>query len=219
MINREKNKPQKEYPKKISKRLIKDNQEDWDNKRNGYLFVAVICLFFAIYYLLQLKNGSYEITPSELETIENLIIIRKPEFKEIKGKHGRKWIEFKCDNNTTFEISSYDYSCVKDDDILNEIDINDTISIKILKTDSGLINSETTCEIHSLVDKDKEYLDIDCRNDRDQKAGELGYLLCSAITVMTGSVFLFKKKPKLFDEVDPRVLIVIIIIILFFILR
>ncbi|MBF4517769.1 hypothetical protein IRZ71_15500 [Flavobacterium sp. ANB] len=196
------------------------NQEDWEQKRGGYLLVAVISILVGVYFLINLKIGSYEIKPSELEMVEGLIIKKKPEFKVSGGKNKRHWIEFKCYNNqTTFEIADYDYKCINKEEVVNEINISDTISVMVLKKDLGNIDTETSCEIHSLVDKDKEYLDINCRNNKDQKDGEVGYLICSAITVITGSVFLFKKKPKFFDDVDPRVMIWIIIILLFVVLR
>ena len=197
-----------------------ENQEQWDLKRKKYLFVAVICFLIGSYCFINLIIGNYELLPSELETIENLIVEKKPEFKETGGKNKRRYIEFKCiDNKTTFKIATFDYYCAKKEEILSEIKIKDTISIKILKTDLKRIDSETTCEIHSLVDEDKEYLDINCRNRKDQKDGELRYLLCSALAVMTASVFLFKKKPNIFHHIDPRIPIVIIIIILFFVLQ
>lgn len=196
-----------------------ENQEDWDKKRKKYLFVAVICFLIGSYCFINLVIGSYEITPSELETIDNLIVEKKPEFKETGGKNKRRWFEFKCiDNKTTFKIADFDYYCVDKEEIVNQIKNKDTISIKILKKDLKLIGSETSCEIHSLVDKDKEYLDINCRNRKDQKDGEMRYLLCSALAVMTASVFLFKKKPNIFHHIDPRIPIVIITIILFFVL-
>ncbi|KUJ60994.1 hypothetical protein AR687_14805 [Flavobacteriaceae bacterium CRH] len=196
-----------------------DSQEDWDKKRGGYLLVAIISFLVGAYFLVNLQTGSYEIQPSDLEIIEDLIVVKKPELKIIKGKHGRSWIEFKCDNNTTFEIATYHYRCVNKQEVLTEINTNDTISVMILRKDLEHIDSETSCEIHSLVDKNKEYLDINCRNNKEQKDGETGYLLSSAITIMTISVFLFKKKPKFFDDVDPRIPIWIIVIILFVVLR
>ncbi|MBS7253883.1 hypothetical protein [Flavobacterium branchiicola] len=206
--------------KKPNKRAMAQNQEDWEKKRPSYIIIAIISLVLGAYYLINVLNDNYIIKPSDLETIENLIVEGKPEFKETKGKHSKKWIEFKCENNTTtFKIASYDYRCIIDKEILNGINSKDTVTVQILKTDLDLVNTDAPCEIHSLIDKNKEYLDISCRNTEDQKDGELGYILCSAITVMTGSVFLFKKKPEFFDHVDPRVPIWIVIIVLFLIFR
>lgn len=193
-----------------------DNLDDWQEKRKGYLTVAIICFFIGIYFFIKIIGGSYTIKPSYLQDYQNLIISVEPKFKEIKGKHGRTWIEFKCsDNRSTFEIASYDYACVNDDEILNEIKTGDTISIEILKREMGKFDQETSCEIHSLIKNNKEYLDIKCRNKADNKDGKMGFLILFAISIMTAIVYSFSEKPKFFDDVDPRVIIWIVIIILF----
>jgi hypothetical protein len=197
-----------------------DNLDDWEEKRKGYLTVAILCFIIGTYFFMKVKSESYVIKPSDLKVVKNLITSNKPKFKETTGKHGRKWIEFKCVNNkTTFEITSFDYRCANDNDLINEINIGDTISIKISKNDIENFDKETTCEIHSLVKNKKQYLDIKCRNKADNKDGEMGYIMLFAITIMTGAVYSFSQKPKIFDEVDPRVPIWIVIIILFFVLR
>jgi hypothetical protein len=197
-----------------------DNLNDWKKKRKDYLVVGIFCFIVGTYFFMKVKSESYIIKPSDLIVYENLITTDKPKFKETKGKHKRKWIEFKCVNNkTTFEIASFDYSCVNDDEIINEINNGDTISVKILKNDMGNFDTETSCEIHSLAKKNKEYLDIECRNEEDTKAGEKWYLILYSITIMTSTVYSFTQKPKFSDKVDPQVLILIVILILFYVLR
>ena len=197
-----------------------DNLEDWEKKQKDYLKVAIICFIIGTYFFMKVITGSYIIKPSELEVYDNLITAQKPEFKETKGKHGRRWIEFKCvDNYSTFEIASFDYRCANRDEVLNEIKAGDTISIAILKEDIEDFDSETSCEIHSLIKNDKEYLDIQCRNRVDNKDGKMGFLLLFALSIMTAIVYSFSKKPKFFDEVSPEIIIGIVMIILFFTLR
>ncbi|WP_281636046.1 hypothetical protein [Flavobacterium marginilacus] len=197
-----------------------NNLDDWDKKRKGYLSVAIICFIIGAYLFIRVHSGSYVIKSSDLKTIENLIASNKPKFKEITGKHGRKWIEFKCiENKSTFKIADFDYRCVNDYEVINEINVGDTISIQILKDDIKKIDTETTCEIHSLVKNKKEYIDIECRNNKENKDSENVYIILFSVTIMTGGVYCFTKKPKFFDEVDPRVPIWIIIIVLFFVLH
>jgi hypothetical protein len=194
--------------------------DDWEKQRNGYRSVAVICFIIGTYLFLRVHSDSYLIEASDLNSIENLIVADKPKFEETTGKHGRKWIEFKCkNNNSTFEIADFDYRCVNDDEVINEINVDDTIAIQILKDDVENFNVETTCEIHSLIKNGKEYLKIECRNKAENKDSEKVYLLLFAVTLMTSIVYSFSKKPKIFDDVDPRVPIWIIIIILFLVLH
>ncbi|KRD09070.1 hypothetical protein ASE21_14560 [Flavobacterium sp. Root901] len=191
----------------------------WKEKQKNYLAVSIASLLIGTYFFMNVINGSYIIKQSDLQVYENLIISTTPKFKERKGKHRRKWIEFKCINNrSTFEIASYDYNCVKDDEVINEIKEGDTISVAILKSEIGDFDTESSCEIHSLVKNNKEYLNLDCRNEVDNNGGKRGFLLLFTISTLTAIVYSLSKKPKIFDEVNPEFLITVIIIILFFIL-
>lgn len=194
--------------------------EDWEKKQKDYLAVAIICLIIGTYFFMKVINGSYIIKPSDLSVYDNLITSEVPKFKETKGKHGRRWIEFKCvDNRSTFEIANFDYKCINDNEILNEIKAGDTISIAILKDDVEDFDNDTSCEIHSLIKNDKEYLDLQCRNKADNKDGKMGFLILFAISIMTAIVYSFSGKPKLFNKVNPEIIIGIIVLILFIILR
>ncbi|MFH7001029.1 hypothetical protein [Flavobacterium bizetiae] len=197
-----------------------NNPEDWEKKQKNFLTVAIICFIIGSYFFMKVIGGSYIIKPLELQTYENLVISEEPKFKETKGKNGRRWIDFKCiDNKSTFKIVSFDYTCANKDDLLNEIKAGDTISIAILKKEKDDFDMETSCEIHSLVKNDKEYLDINCRNETDNKDGKMGFLLLFALCIMTAIVYSFSQKPKIFNEVSPELIIGIIMIILFFVLR
>ncbi|KAF2511445.1 PQQ-binding-like beta-propeller repeat protein [Flavobacterium zhairuonense] len=193
------------------------NSEDWQETRKIYLAVSTLCFLLGTFFFIRVITGSYIIQLSDLVVCENLITSEGAKFKETKGKHSQKWIEFKCiDNKSTFKIIDYDYRCVVDDDILNAIKAGDTISLSILKSDIDDFDNDTACEIHSLVKNGKEYLDFNCRNKEDNGDGERAFILLFAITIMTGIVFLFAKKPKFFDHVNPKFIIWIVIIVLFF---
>lgn len=197
---------------------MSNNINDWNKKQKGYLVVSVLCLIFGTYFFIKVISGSYAIEQSDLEVYENLIISNAPKFKERKGKRSRKWIEFNCtDNQSTFEIASYDYSCVNDEEVINEIKTGDTISVAILKNELDDFNTQNTCEIHSLVKNDKEYLDLRCRNEEDTGGGKRIFLILFSIFILTAIVYALPKKPKLFDIVDPILLVGIGSILLAFI--
>ncbi|MDQ6530292.1 hypothetical protein [Flavobacterium sp. LHD-85] len=193
---------------------------DWEEKQKGYLVVSVLCLIFGAYFFIKVISGSYNIEQSDLEVYENLIISHAPKFKERKGKRSKKWIEFNCiDNQSTFEITGDDYSCVNKEELLNEIKTGDTISVAILKYDLDDFNTQSTCGIHSLIKNDKEYLDLRCRNEEDTGGGKRVFLILFSISILTAIVYALPKKPKLFDKVDPILLVGIGSIVLAFILN
>lgn len=197
-----------------------DSISDWEKKQKDYLAVSIICFIIGTYFFMKVIAGSYIIKQSELQVYENLITSTAPQFKERKGKNGRKWIEFNCINNqSTFEIASFDYKCVNNDEVINEIKAGDTISIAILKDDIEDFDTKNSCEIHSLIKNDKEYLNLECRNKEDNGDGKNGFSILFSISIMTAIVYSLSKKPKLFDEVNPEIIIGIIVVILFFIFR
>jgi hypothetical protein len=196
-----------------------DQIDDWKKKQKDYLNVAIICFIIGTYFFMKVISGSYIIKPSDLQTYENLITEKAPELKETKGKHRRRWIEFKCVNNqSTFKIASFDYRCANRNDVLTEIKAGDTIAIALLKSDIADFDKETSCEIHSLIKNNNEYLNIACRNRADSKDGKRGFILLFAISIMTAILYSLSQKPKFFDHVHQDFIMVIILIILFFIL-
>lgn len=199
---------------------MKDHTDAWEEKQKQYLTVAIICFIVGFIFFIKVISGEYIIKPFNLKVYENLVISSKPQFKETKGKNGRKWIEFKCINNkSNFEIGTFDYKCVNDDEIINEVKAGDTISISILKADIEDFDKDTSCEIHSLIRNNKDYLDIKCRNKADNNDGKLGFIILFAISIMTGIVYSFSEKPNFFNHVSPDIIIGIVVIILFFIYR
>lgn len=196
-----------------------ENLEDWQEKRNKYLAVTIICFLIGTYFFVNVISENYIIKPSDLTVYEKLITAEAPQFKISSGKNRKRWIEFKCiDNRSIFKIASYDYKCANRSEILTEIKAGDTISIQLLNSEVEDFDAETSCEIHSLIKNDKEYLNIECRNRKDNKDAEKGFMMLFAISIMTGIVYLFSQKPKFFDHVDPRVPIWIVIILLFILL-
>ena len=199
---------------------MEEELDKWQKTRKDYLAIAILCFFVGMYFSMKVHSESYIIKSSDLKLIENLTISEKPIFKETKGKRGRQWIEFKCENNkSTFEIANFDYSCVTDSEILNEIKKSDTISIKILNEDLDNFDNETTCEIHSLIKYEKEYIDIECRNKTDNNDGKKGIIFFFCLSLMCAVVYNFSERPKFFNHISPEILIGIITIIIFICLR
>lgn len=192
----------------------------WQDRRKDYLAVSIICFIAGACFFYNVTNESYVIKLSELTTIEKLVISNKPIFKEKKGKHGRKWIEFKCAQNySTFEIASFDYKCALRSEILEEIKPGDTVSIQVLNEEMENFDTETTCEIHSLIKNDKEYLSLECRNNADNNDGKRGCIILLAISLMCFIVYAFENKPILFDQMDPAIIISIFVIALYITLK
>ncbi|MFD1604099.1 hypothetical protein ACFSJW_08670 [Flavobacterium artemisiae] len=188
----------------------------WQQRRKDYLAVSIICLIAGACFFYNVINESYVIKPADLTTIEKLVISKNPVFKEKKGKHGRKWIEFKCaENYSTFEIEGFDYKCALRSEIVEEIKTGDTISIQVLNKEMENFDAETSCEIHSLIKNDRDYLDIECRNSADNSDGKRGCIMLFGISLMCFIVFAFENKPILFDQMDPAVIIGLVAIILF----
>ncbi|MBE8725772.1 hypothetical protein [Flavobacterium hungaricum] len=192
----------------------------WQERRKSYLAVSIICFIAGICFFYNVTAESYIIKTAELNTIDKLVISEKPVFKKTNGKHSRRWIEFKCAQNySTFEITSFDYSCALRSEIYDEINPGDTISIQVLHKEMENFDTENVCKIHSLVKNDKEYLDMECRNNADNYDGKRGCIILLAISLMTFIVYALEKKPILFDQMDPAFIIGMITLILFFALR
>lgn len=188
----------------------------WQQRRKDYLAVSIICLIAGACFFFNVINESYVIKPADLTTIEKLVISKNPIFKEKKGKHGRKWIEFKCaENYSTFEIARFDYKCALRSEIAAEIKTGDTISIQVLNKEMDNFDTENVCEIHSLIKNDKEYLNIECRNKTDNGGGKRSCIMLFAISLLCCIVYAFENKPPLFDRIDANFIIGIVIAILF----
>ena len=69
---------------------MEEKSNDWQQQREGYKKVAIVCFFIGLYLFIRVHSESYNIESSHLQEIENLIIEEKPIFKETKGKRGRK---------------------------------------------------------------------------------------------------------------------------------
>lgn len=204
---------------------MSDKEIDWSKKRLGF-FVATVALFLlGIYFYFNVQRSDSDINPVDLTQIDSLIISEKPTFQETRGKNARQWIEFKCVGYPKrFEIESFDYACVNDNEMLSELKTGDVISVKLLNSDIQDIKTETfsskSNDIHSLVYKKKEYISLDCRNKAAKNDNKFAYYMCFIMVPFTLVVSLFKNKPKIFGATfDPTLVICVIAILVMLILK
>lgn len=198
-----------------------ENENDWSKKRYGFLFVTALLFLYGTYVWFSVSD----IGPADLQIIDSLVINEKPALKESRGKSSRKWIEFKSEGFWKyFEIGHFDYECANNEKILNELQVGDTISVKLLKSELNEINEETFSSksntIHSLVFKNFEYLDLACRNEKARDDNKFACYLCFIIAPLTLFMGLFKSEPKLFGVYfEPALAIGIIGILVLLILK
>ena len=198
---------------------------EWKHKRFFYIVGSVLVLILGFYFKITVDSSSFVIQDSDLTTLNELQLISNPVYVERQGKGTHEHIEFRVKNYAkVFEITKFDYECsVPDSVILNGIKANDTISIKILRqTYTDLQNdniSYSNIDIHSLVFKGQEYLDLNCRNEKQKNDGKLGVYVCfimSPLLILTG---LFKNEPKVGKiKIDISLVLVLILVILIFVL-
>lgn len=197
----------------------------WKHQRIFNISISVLLLIFGFYLKTTLDNSSFKILEDDLATIDGLVLAANPTYIERHGKGTHEHIEFQIrDYSKIFQITRFDYDCsVSDSLILNDIKTNDTISIKILKeTFTDLKNnniSYTHIDIHSLVFRDQEYLDLDCRNEKQKNDGRFGMYACfilSPVLLLTGFI---KNQPKFGKtKIDLSLVLIIILLLLIFIL-
>ena len=203
---------------------MKDINITWQQKRYLCFFTSLFIAVIGFFLYFNVQNSDSNINPSDLTTIDSLVISEKPIYQEIKGKTPSKWIQFKCKGySKRFDIESFDYKCVNDNEILNELNVGDTVKIKILTKDLADINQETFLQksnpVHELVCKDKIYLDLSCRNKSAKDNNKLVYLVCFIIAPIILTFALFKRQPKIFGKtLNIEIFISVIILLLIYII-
>ena len=197
---------------------------NWSKKRIQYIIASVILFLVGIILYMNVNQSTSDINPHKVKKITNLIIAKKPFIQERKGLGAAKWIEFECKGySKKFEISNFEYLCSDKGNILS-LDINDTISVYLLKNDVNKINKETSFSkantVHSLFYKKKKLIDIQCRNKLKKRDNYLAYLLCFILFPLTLSVGFFKESPHFFGRpFNPTFFLVLIGLISIFLLN
>ncbi len=204
---------------------MSETKIDWSEKRLGYVIVTITLFLIGVYLYFNVQRSESDIKPTELEQIDSLIISVKPSFQETKGKGSSQWIEFECEGyEKRFKIGYFDYDCVNDNEIINDLNVGDLISVKLLKEDILNVRTETfnskANTIHSLIFNNKEYLNLDCRNKAAKDDNKFGYLLCFIMTPLAFVFSLFKSKPKVLGlTIDPTLTLCIIGVLVIIILK
>ncbi len=197
----------------------------WPKKRASYFVAAALLFFLGIYFYLNVQGSGSDIKTDDLQFIDSLVINEGPAFKESKGRHSRRWIEFKCIGYAKrFEIGYFDSECVSEDELLQDLHVGDTISVAVLKTDFESRYEETfnskSNDIHSLVFQGYEYIDIDCRNETEREDERFGYYMCFIMTAfILLMTFLINRFPMLINYFDTSLVLGIIGILVMLILR
>jgi len=182
---------------------ISEQKDNWLKVKSGFIFATIILMIAGICLFIYYYNANLDIEDNNLVIIEDLVISVKPEQKEVTGQNHREWIDFNCKNyQKRFSINNFDYKCANKREIFSDINVGDTITIKMIKSEFLDIYDETftskTNKIHSLIFKDKEYIDLECRNYEDKVDKLIAAYICSMLSILTLIVSFLKEKPKIF---------------------
>jgi hypothetical protein len=207
-------------------RLDKMTKElKWKHKRVFHIVGSILVLILGFYFKTTVDNSSFKIHDDDLTSLDGLVLASNPKYVERHGKGTHEHIEFQIKNySKVFAITGFDYDCsVRDSLILNGIKTNDTISIKILKeTYTDLKNdniSYTNIDIHSLIFKEQEYLNLNCRNQKQKKEGRFGVYMCFIMSPLLLISGLFRNEPKIGKiKIDLSLVLLAIMFVLTFLI-
>lgn len=196
----------------------------WSKKRIQYIIASVLLFLVGIILYMNVNQSTSDINPHKVKKITNLVITKKPIIQESKGLGATKWIEFECKGySKKFEISYFEYLCSDKGNILS-LDINDTITVYLLKDDVNKINKETLFSkaniVHSLFYKKKNLIDIQCRNKLKKRDNYLAYLLCFILFPLTLLTAFIKENPRFLGvPFNPTFVLVVVGLITIFLLN
>jgi hypothetical protein len=147
----------------------------------------------AVYYNLQ-RNGS-DINKGDLQMLDSLVISQKPYLTAGRNKS----IRFKCKGyNKEFILSDEDRYCAEQFDILQLLNTGDTISLCLLSDDLPSLHDQGFFagknSVHSLVYKNKELIDMSCRNAKARAGLRETMAVCIVMTVMCFFIAFFGAK-------------------------
>lgn len=195
----------------------------WESKKKFYLVGSLLVLIFSFYLILRLEKSVFNIQEKDLTTISELEIYEKLVFVKRNGKGTSPHIEIKFKNySKIFAIDGCDYDCsLSDSTIINENKIGDKVSIKILNDTYKELKANEIypfIRIHSLINKKKEYLDLECRNKEQKNDDKLGIIICIIMSPILFIIGLLKKEPKIW-KIETSIWLALLLLILVFTIR
>jgi hypothetical protein len=184
-----------------------DKKTSWKEKRVLLVIGFFACIGMIIYIHFFKSKDKTDLAKTDLISVENLILKDNPIYDRVKS---RSYINFPLlGYDKKFCVDNPDINSEVKNQILSNIKLGDTVSIGLTKDEFENIRNETffdkKVEINSLRKCDKEYLDIDFRNNEVYKGSwdVIPALIYSAIMCLLFASF--SKKPI----IDPTLVIVI----------
>lgn len=193
---------------------MSDKEINWQKRRFWYLVAAIILFLAGVKFYYDVQRAEDIVTVDNLETIDSLVISEKPEGHRSGRGSTPTYIEFKCAGFTKdFRVDIYHYPC-SNQKAIYDLRPGDTVSIKLLKSDIPGIDFETfnstSNDVHALVYKSQNYLDLDCRNKEAKNDNKFGYLICFIMAPLMLSFSLFKTRPKFIGSIEPVIILLVI---------
>ena len=144
-----------------------------------------------------------QITSGDLFSINNLILSENAEKDPGGGKSSSPSLKFRFTTTERgFLFSSEEYSCLNDNDILENFIKGDTVSIKLKKSDKAKFSDvnwfNKFTKLYGLSKNGKEYLSLECRNKVSNNWTHAGTMasIASAILSLIFALFILRPKTK-----------------------
>ena len=202
------------------------NTASWSEKKQGYILLGILSFIFSTYCVLFRTTN---ITNDNLVKINNLVVRQKPVIQKYIGRNSTKeWISiYFNDINKEFQIVEEEYSCCRKNEILNIIQVGDTLSIKMLKNEIDNINNSQLVDnfnrVYGIEKDDTDLCNLTCSNKKATKNNTFIYSVGYFVAFLLIFTHFLKKQPIVFGiNVDIGFLIAIIsitFIMVYFILQ
>ncbi|MBL7901493.1 MAG: hypothetical protein JNK73_05810 [Bacteroidia bacterium] len=202
---------------------MSDKIINWQKRRFWHLVGGIVLFLTGTYFYFNVQRSDSDILSKDLEIVDSLVLSDKPIIKQNGGRAKMNYFEFKCVGfNKSFDIDIYHYSC-SDINSIMALKTGDTISIKLIKSDILSIDFETfnsqSNQVHSLVYKSQDYLDLNCRNKKVKDDNKFGYYICFIMAPLTLFFSLFKNKPTFIGSIEPVLILCAIGLLVMLILK
>lgn len=172
----------------------------WEKKRFYYIFTSIIIAFIGFYLFHYGQGDEIGINNSDLSTIANIVISKKPILTKTPSRNSIEWIELYFEGyEKKFEIGKWNLSCSNQNEILNNLKVGDTVSIKVLTKEIDNLDNESLLfksnEIYSLFHNGTDLLDLNCSNEAAKKDNNWMYIIFFILAPIILIMGLMKKEP------------------------